>query len=266
MSPTSPSSASAENQPPEATDPLAWRQHIPSLASAATGIKQASNAWDGVSDSFCDIAGWPVDEKGYAEGKVKRDAEAWKHVEVFLDRGPEVLVGVRAAADGSDYVEGPISDDLYRLRGIETTLQRAGQLRHEWNQIMALMDASLPGSRALYQERAEEDRNSDGWHYADELSHQGPALVRAAEYLTERADAERPPQTERVRAALARSAPGNRGVPSEAPPAAPALSRVSAALASSPSAGQRTVGPGVPTEPSARAVPPPTCPSSAPGR
>ncbi|RSS41854.1 hypothetical protein [Streptomyces sp. WAC08241] len=43
-------------------------------------------------------------------------------------------------------------------------------------------------------------------------------------------------------------------------------SRVSAALASSPSAGQRTVPAGVPTEPSTRAVPPPARPSSAPGR
>ncbi|MFD4337893.1 hypothetical protein ACFWPP_11975 [Streptomyces anulatus] len=220
---TSPaSSASAENQPSAVTDHLEWRRHISALASAAAGINHASNAWDAVSDSFCDMDGWPVDETGYADGKVKRDAEAWKHVEVFLDHGPEVLAGVRAAAGGSDYVEGPISEDLYRLRGIDTTLERAGQLRHEWDQIMALMDASLPGSRKLYEERAEEHRNSDGWHYAHELSYQGPALVRTAEYLATRADAERPSQTERARVALTRSAPGSRGVPPTASPAAPA--------------------------------------------
>ncbi|MDQ8704112.1 hypothetical protein RCO28_16685 [Streptomyces sp. LHD-70] len=201
---------------------MEWRRHLPALASAAAGINQASDAWDAVSDSFCDEDGWPMDEKGYADGQVKRDAEAWKHAEVFLDHGPEVLAGVRAAADGPDYVEGPISEDLRRLRGIDTTLVRAGQLRHEWDQIMALMDASLPGSRTLYQERAEEHRNSEGWHYADELSHQGPALVRAAEYLANRVDAEQPSRTERTRVALARSTPGARGVLPASPPAPPA--------------------------------------------
>ncbi|MBT2493896.1 hypothetical protein J7E96_36490 [Streptomyces sp. ISL-96] len=201
---------------------MEWRRHLPALASAAAGINQASDAWDAVSDSFCDQDGWPIDEEGYADGKVKRDAEAWKHAEVFLDHGPEVLAGVRAAADGPDYVEGPISDDLRRLRGIDTTLERAGQLRHEWDQIMALMDASLPGSLKLYQEHAEEHRNSEGWHHAHELSYQGPALVRAAEYLAHRADAEQPSQAERARVALARSTSGAHGVPPASPLAPPA--------------------------------------------
>ncbi|MEU6664019.1 hypothetical protein [Streptomyces sp. NPDC046821] len=205
-SPLSPTSAG--NQPPTATDALAWRQHVPALASAAAGIRQASEAWDAVSDSFCDPDGWPIDEEGYADGKVKRDAKAWKHAEVFLDHGPEVLAGVRAAAHGPDYVEGPVADDLRRLRGIDTTLERAGQIRHEWDNVLALMEASQPGSREFYQESVEEQRNSEGWHYADELSYQGPALVRAAEHLANRADAEQPAHTERARMALARSAPG----------------------------------------------------------
>jgi len=96
------SSAPHDDQSAAATDHLAWRQHVPALASAAAGIRQASDAWDAVSDSFCDHDGWPIDEKGYADGKVTRDAEAWKHVEVFLAHGPEVLAGVRAAANGAD--------------------------------------------------------------------------------------------------------------------------------------------------------------------
>ncbi|MFD4505333.1 hypothetical protein [Streptomyces sp. NPDC058457] len=213
MSASSTSPASGDIQPSEGTDPLAWRRHLPALASAAAGIHEASNAWDAVSDSLCDADSWPLDEDVYADGKVKRDAEAWKHAEVFLDHAPEVLAGVRAAATGPDYVQGPISDDLRRLRGIDTTLVRAEALRHEWDQIMALMDGSQPGSLQLYQERAEEHRNTEGWHYADELSYQGPALVRAGEYLADRADAERPSQTERARVALTRSAHGTRSVP-----------------------------------------------------
>lgn len=145
-------------------DHVAWRQHIPALAAAAAGIKRASDDWDAVSDSFCDKDGWPLDEKGYADGKVKRDATAWEHVEVFLAHGPEVLAGVRAAATGADYVEGPVSKDLRQVHGVGTALERAGQIRHQWEQVIALMDASLPGSRELYRERAKEERNSEGWH------------------------------------------------------------------------------------------------------
>ncbi|GAB3177250.1 hypothetical protein GCM10027162_26780 [Streptomyces incanus] len=273
MSASSTSPTSGKNQPPVATDPLAWRRHLTALASAAAGINEASDAWDAVSDSLCDADGWPLDEDVYADGKVKRDAEAWKHAEVFLDHGPEVLAGVRATADGPDYVEGPISDDLRRLRGLDTTLVRASRLRQEWDQIMALMDGSQPGSLQLYQERAEEHRNTEGWHYAHELSYQGPALVRAGEYLADRADAERPSQAERARVALTRSAPGAHGVPpasSPVPPASdpptPALSRMSAALVPSPSAGQYALPADPPAESSARAALPPARPSSVPGR
>ncbi|MFD9814900.1 hypothetical protein [Streptomyces sp. NPDC059080] len=168
--------------------------------------------------------GWPIDEKGYEGGKVARDAEAWKHVEVFLDHGPEVLAGVRAAARGADYVEGPISDDLRRLRGIDTTLERAGRLHEEWEQVMALMDASQPGSRELYADEARKIRNSEGWHHADELSYQGAALARAADYVTTRADHERPTPPNRVQAARARSATSTRSVPPMTSPAPPASS------------------------------------------
>ncbi len=76
---------------------------------------------------------------------------------------------------------------------------------------MALMDASQPGSLKLYRESAEENRNAEGWHYAHELSDQGPALVRAAEYLADRSDAERPSHAERARVALTRSTPATAG-------------------------------------------------------
>ncbi len=213
---------SHKSQPKATTDHLAWRQHVPALASAAAGIRQASDAWDAVSDSFCDHYDWPIDEKGYADGKVKRDAEAWKHVEVFLAHGPEVLAGVRAAAHGADYVEGPISEDLRRLHGIDTTLERAGQIRHEWDQVMELMDYSLPGSREIYASQAQEIRNSEGWHYANELAFQGPALARAAGYLANRADPDRPSQADRAQVALARSTSSNRGTSPASPPAPPA--------------------------------------------
>ncbi|MET7571267.1 hypothetical protein ABZT04_22605 [Streptomyces sp. NPDC005492] len=211
-----------ETQPPASTDHLAWRRHIPALASAAAGIRQASDAWDAVSDSFCDADGWPTYEEEYAEGKATRDAEAWKHVEVFLAHGPEVLAGVRAAANGADYVEGPISDDLRRLRGIDTTLARAGQIQHEWDQIMALMEGSQPGSLELYESRAKEIRNAEGWHYADELSFQGPALARAADYLANRMSTDQPSRTDRPEVALSRSTSGNRVV-APASPSAPVV-------------------------------------------
>ncbi|MEU3039726.1 hypothetical protein ABZ700_02005 [Streptomyces diastaticus] len=214
--------SSGDKQPSQATDPLAWRRHLPALASAAAGINEACDAWDAVSDSLCDADGWPLDDKVYGDGKVKRDAEAWKHAEVFLDHGPEVLAGVRAAADGPDYVEGPISDDLRRIRGIDTILFRAEELRHEWADVMALMDGSQPSVLHLYQERAEEHRNTEGWHYSHELGSKGPALVRVGEYLAHRADTERPAQTERARVALTRSTHNTPAVSALSPQVPPA--------------------------------------------
>ncbi|MFJ9988104.1 hypothetical protein NEH83_33495 [Streptomyces sp. JUS-F4] len=219
MSSSTPSSG--DNQPSQATDPLAWRRHLPALASAAAGINEACDAWDAVSDSLCDANGWPLDDEVYGDEKVKRDAEAWKRAEVFLDHGPEVLAGVRAAADGPDYVEGPISDDLRRVRGIDNILFRAEELRQEWDGVMALMDGSQPSVLHLYQERAEEHRNTEGWHYSLELGSKGPALVRVGEYLAHRADTERPAQTERARVALTRSTHNTPAVSPASPQAPP---------------------------------------------
>ncbi|MGW4290424.1 hypothetical protein ACWEIK_26225 [Streptomyces sp. NPDC004673] len=218
----SPDSSPNDRPAPAAatSDPTPWRRHLEALAAAAAGIQQVSDGWDADWDFLCGEDGWPPDEEAYADSKVKRDAEAWKHAEVFLDHAPEVLAGVRSAVTGPDYVEGPVKHDLRRLRGIDTILERASQLRHEWDQIMALMEASQPGSLQLYQQRAEEHRNSEGWHYADELSYQGPALVRAAGHLADRVEAEQRAQTDRARVALTRTAPDAPGVP-PVPPAVP---------------------------------------------
>jgi hypothetical protein len=196
-----------------------WRVRVQALASAADGIRRASDQWDAISDSYCDEDGWPVDETGYADGKVARDAAAWEHVETFLAHGPEVLADVRTAAQPADYLDGPISADLLRLRGIDSVLARAGEIRREWEQIIALMEGSMPGSRELYEERAREIRNSEGWHYADELSYSGAALAKAADHLTDRIGVAQPAPTGRVQAALTRSAPDQRGASPASPPA-----------------------------------------------
>ncbi|MFF0136440.1 hypothetical protein ACFYRN_08330 [Streptomyces sp. NPDC005227] len=213
-SPTSPVS-----QPQDTSEQAAWRVRVQALASAANGIKQASDRWDAVSDSHCDEDGWPVDETRYGDGKVARDAAAWEHVETFLTHGPELLTGVRATAQPADYLDGAISADLLRLRGIDSVLARASEIRREWDQVIALMEGSMPGSRELYEERAREIRNSEGWHYADELGYSGAALARAADHLTDRIDVDQSAHTRRVQAALARSSSGQRGASPTSPPA-----------------------------------------------
>ncbi|GAA3835310.1 hypothetical protein [Streptomyces chiangmaiensis] len=140
----------------------------------------------------------------------------------FLAHGPEVLASVLAAAQPADYVDGTISADLLRLRGIDSVLERAGEIRREWDQVIALMEGSMPGSRELYEERAREIRNSEGWHYADELSYSGAALARAADHLTDRIGVDQSAHTGRVQAALARSASGQRGASTASPPASAA--------------------------------------------
>ncbi|MFE7576290.1 hypothetical protein ACFU5Z_16300 [Streptomyces sp. NPDC057521] len=199
------------------------RVQIQALRTAAAGIARASAAWDDISGTLCDAEGWPIDDTAYADGKVARDASAWKHVETFLAHGPNVLVHTREAATSRDYNYGPASTDLRRLRRIEKTLAGAQRVQTEWEQVVALMDGSQPGSRELYEDEAMEIRNSEGWHYADELIYQGPALVRAAESLAGRADAERQAQQLRQASALWRSATAAPASPAS-PPAAPLVS------------------------------------------
>ncbi|MFD0314609.1 hypothetical protein [Streptomyces flavalbus] len=218
--PASPdSSATPDCQPQDVDERAAWRARVQALASAADGIRQASDQWDAVSDSYCDEDGWPVDETGHADGKVARDAAAWEHVETFLAHGPEVLSGVRSAAQPADYLDGPISADLLRLRGIDSVLERAGEIRREWDQVIALMEGCMPGSRELYEERAREIRNPEGWHYADKLRYRGAALARAADHLADRISDNQSAHTGRVHAALARSASGQHGASPTSPPA-----------------------------------------------
>ncbi|MGW2658348.1 hypothetical protein ACWC1D_32445 [Streptomyces sp. NPDC001478] len=201
------------------------RLRIQTLQTAAEGIVQALAAWDAASDTLCDSDGWPLDDAVYADGKVARDAKAWRNVEIFLAHGPQVLAYVRTAARGSDYVEGPVSDGLRRLRGIETTLDHAGKIHTEWDEVMALMDDSLPGSRELYKNNAMEIRNSEGWHYAEELTRQGPALTRTARHLADRAQQADRLSEARSHAALARSTassiPSSLPAPSLPPPSNP---------------------------------------------
>lgn len=195
-----------------------WRVCVQALASAADGIRQASDQWDAVSDSYCDKDGWPVDETGYADGKVARDAAAWEHVETFLAHGPEVLTGVRAAAQPADYLDGPISADLLRLRGIESVLARAGEVRRRCEVVTELLTGPA-GTREIYQARARELRNSEGWHYADELSYSGAALAKAADHLTDRIGVDQPALAGRVQSALARTASSQCGASPASPPA-----------------------------------------------
>ncbi|MEU1476178.1 hypothetical protein [Streptomyces sp. NPDC005760] len=215
-------SATPDRQPQDAGERAAWRTRVQALAVAADGIRQASDRWDAISDSYCDEDGWPVDETGYADGKVARDAAAWEHVETFLAHGPDVLAGVRAAAQPADYLDGPISADLLRLRGIDSVLERAGEIHREWDQVIALMEGSMPGSRELYEEQAREIRNSEGWHYADELGYAGAALARAADHLTDRIGVDQSAHTGRVHAALTRSTSAQRDASAASPPASAA--------------------------------------------
>ncbi|MCZ4122710.1 hypothetical protein [Streptomyces sp. H39-S7] len=206
-------------------DQAVWPVRIRALAAAADGIQRATARWDAISDSFCNQDGWPIDETGYANGKVARDAAAWEHVETFLAHGPAVLASVQDAATAADYLDGPISNDLRRLREIGTHLEGAAQLQRDWQETTAQLTASLPWVQEIYQNREREFRNAEGWNHADELGGSGPALVRAAQHLTGRTDSKPSESEQRMRAALARSAPALHNAPLSAPaPAGPSSS------------------------------------------
>ncbi|MEV5603411.1 hypothetical protein AB0L33_18420 [Streptomyces sp. NPDC052299] len=197
------------------------RIQIQALGKAAAGLARVTADWDDISGTLCDAAGWPIDDTVYADGKVARDTAAWTHVETFLAHGPHVLAHIRSTVTQRDFECGPVSTDLRRIGMIDTTLEEAQRIQTEWEQVISLMDGSLPGSRALYEDEALEVRNSEGWHYADELREQGPALVRVAGHFADRADAEHRAENLRQAAALHRSAPDAYTVPTASPAVPP---------------------------------------------
>lgn len=208
----------------------AWDVRVRALRAAADGITEASAAWDAVSDSLCDEHGWPLDDLAYEAGKIARDALAWQHVETFLALGPDLLVNVRRMAQPADYVTGPLSDNLRAVSGIDITLARAAHVREEWEQVVALMDAIMPGLTPTDAAEAEIARNEDGWSYATELTRNGRALADAAEKLTSRVGATRSADDARAPAAPARSRPANRAAmpapTAPQPPPAPSTPRL----------------------------------------
>ncbi|WP_239150221.1 MULTISPECIES: hypothetical protein [unclassified Streptomyces] len=208
-----------------------WPVRIRALSAAADGIQQATARWDAISDSFCDQDGWPVDETGYTDGKVARDAAAWEHVETFLSHGPAVLASVQAAATAADYLDGPISADLRHLRGVGAHLEGAAQLQRDWQETTTQLTASLPWVQEIYQNRARELRNAEGWNHADELGGSGLALVRVAQHLTGGTGSQPAGSELRMQAALARSTAALHTA-SPSAPATPGPSRPGAALRS----------------------------------
>jgi hypothetical protein len=182
-----------------------WQVRVRALTTAADGIEEALAAWDDVSDSLCDEQGWPLDDAAYEAGKITRDARAWANVETFLALGPDLLADVRGLLVDDDRTSGPLSEDLRRMSGIDTTLAGAAAVREEWEQVTALMDAIMPGLTEADATEAEIARNEDGWEHADDLTRNGRALASAAEKLTDRMSAQRSPDSQRTRAALSRS-------------------------------------------------------------
>lgn len=212
---------------PAAADRTAWRAHVPALAAAADGIRQATAHEEDISGFSLDRYGCVVYKNGKAGARSAREAAAWEHVTVFLTHGSEVLAGVRAAAQRTDYLDGPIGEDLRRLRGIETVITMASETRRHWDAVIALLDAPAD-VRETYVRRAREIRNAEGRQYADKLAVQGPALVHAAEVISARLEAGgSTPAGPIEAAALARSTPATGASP--VLPSAPAAQNRTAA-------------------------------------
>lgn len=115
------------------------------------------------------------------------------------------------------------------MRGIDTTLERAAELQDEWSEAVTYLNPMPSRNRDLYEVRAIELRNSEGWHYADLLSAQGAALARAGAHLASRVGS--PVPSARTQAAPFRPAAPKgetsvgRRPPTPPPPAAPRRSR-----------------------------------------
>lgn len=181
-------------------------------------------------DSFCDADGWPVDVAGYEQGKAARDTAAWEPVETFLAHGPAVLAEVRGAVTTADYLGSPINEDLARLRGIDSGLARAGQIRSVWEHAEALV-GGLPRVRGRCTSSGPASSATRGLALRRRTHLQRRGVDQGSSvHLTGRIGADRPAPGPRVQAALSRSA----ATPTAASPTSPILPAAPIILAARP--------------------------------
>ncbi|MFJ7244493.1 hypothetical protein ACIQWA_07550 [Kitasatospora sp. NPDC098652] len=151
-------------------DQIRARQRLTVLERALGQAQAAVDHWDSISDSLSDEQGWPLDEKLYGDGVVRRDAAALRHLQDVLPYAEALLRDGRTAQ--ANLSPGPTADRAgWMLGELENAFTSARGILHQWNDTLT-RTTTVDG----YNEAIEE-RNAETWHDAYTWLSHGPALT-----------------------------------------------------------------------------------------
>ncbi|MFZ3470461.1 hypothetical protein ACODT3_24400 [Streptomyces sp. 4.24] len=159
------------NPDPRAPHELLLRQLDLYLREA----EEALAAWNTYSDEHTDPDGWPHDETAYGLRQSRRDADTWRSFN-RVRSGAKDLVAT-AAAQLHKLPERSVHPRwAWQISCLRVALDRISTLQSEWLDLRTTLPASArPGVEEYDGPLAE--RNAEAWHYLDEWSLHGQAVL-----------------------------------------------------------------------------------------
>ncbi|MCC3778205.1 hypothetical protein K6I33_003158 [Streptomyces sp. UNOB3_S3] len=131
--------------------------------------------WDAYSDQHTDLDGWPHDENTYGLRAGLRDAATWRAFNRIRHAAKSLIATAEAQLEQlpSSRVQ---SRWAWQLDALDTALDQLTGLHRDWLTARdALPPSATPGTEAYDDALAE--RNAEAWHYLNEWSLHGRALL-----------------------------------------------------------------------------------------
>ncbi|MCD9193425.1 hypothetical protein [Streptomyces albireticuli] len=157
------------------------QSHLEQLAVFIQESEQILADWDAYSDQHTGLDGWPHDENAYGLRAGLRDAATWR----AFNRIRRSAKGLVAAAEVQLHklpASRIQSRWAWQLGALDTALGQLARLQWDWLAAQdSLPPSAVPGTEAYDDALAE--RNAEAWHYLNEWSLHGQALldIHAAE-------------------------------------------------------------------------------------
>uniref|UniRef100_A0AAU2K060 Uncharacterized protein n=1 Tax=Streptomyces sp. NBC_00049 TaxID=2903617 RepID=A0AAU2K060_9ACTN len=156
-------------------DPRTHQRLLSQLTVYLLEAEQILTAWDTYSDQHTGPDGWPHDETAYGFRQAQRDADTWRSFN-RIRSGANDLVAI-AEAQLHKLPEQHVHPRwAWQISSLYNALGRLTTLQSEWLDLRATLPASArPGAEEYDGPLA--GRNAEAWHYLDEWSLHGRAVL-----------------------------------------------------------------------------------------
>ncbi|MFD8980475.1 hypothetical protein [Streptomyces sp. NPDC059564] len=160
------------------THPDLHTRHQHLLHQLALYLREAEQilaTWDTYSDKHTGPDGWPADERAYGFRQGQRDADTWRSFNRIRTGAGELVT--TAEAQLRKIPERSVHHRwAWQIGALRIAQERIGALQSEWLALRATLPQSArPGVEEYDGPCAE--RNAEAWHYLDEWSLHGQAVL-----------------------------------------------------------------------------------------